>query len=274
MEKNKHVIVASHRRSGTHLTIDAVINNFKVFSQNSTPVIVTLDHLSSHVPQQKIDLRELQKQIASSPCLLKTHAHGNISKFFIGTSHFSAFIHELFQDSKIIVVHRDGRDVLTSLYFYMQGFDQKINDTTLSEFIRMKNNFDEGTYPGEMDRVSYWGFHVDSWLGEDNVLLLSFDDFQNKYVETLKKISQFIEHPLDGKVKDVKRQKESKVIIHVRRYMQKLITQRFIRIKYSSVNFRKGESGDWVNYFSDDDQKYFNPRAGLVNQALGYQSGT
>ncbi len=274
MEKNKHVIVASHRRSGTHLTIDAVINNFKVFSQNSTPVIVTLDHLSSHVPQQKIDLRELQKQIASSPCLLKTHAHGNISKFFIGTSHFSAFIHELFQDSKIIVVHRDGRDVLTSLYFYMQGFDQKINDTTLSEFIRMKNNFDEGTYPGEMDRVSYWGFHVDSWLGEDNVLLLSFDDFQNKYVETLKKISQFIEHPLDGKVKDVKRQKESKVIIHVRRYMQKLITQRFIRIKYSSVNFRKGESGDWVNYFSDDDLKYFNPRAGLVNQALGYQSGT
>ena len=78
-----HVIVASHCRSGTHLTIDAVTNKLKVFSQNSKPVIVTLDHLSSHVPQQKISLRELQKQIASSPCFLKTHAHGNISKFFI-----------------------------------------------------------------------------------------------------------------------------------------------------------------------------------------------
>ena len=173
MEKNKHVIVASHRRSGTHLTIDAVINNFKVFSQNSKPVIVTLDHLSSHVPQQKISLRELQKQIASSPCFLKTHAHGNISKFFIGTSYLSAFIHELFQDSKIIVVHRDGRDVLTSLYFYMQGFDQKINDTTLSEFIRMKNTFNEETYASDLDRSSYWKYHEESWLGKQNVLLLS-----------------------------------------------------------------------------------------------------
>ena len=40
--------------------------------------------------------------------------------------------------------------------------------------------------------------------------------------------------------------------------------------KYSSVSFRTGNVGEWVQYFSADDLEYFNLEAGQLNCDLGY----
>ncbi|CAN2045681.1 O-methyltransferase [Candidatus Magnetomoraceae bacterium gMMP-13] len=260
MDNLQHVIVASHRRSGTHLTIDSIINNFFIFSQNPDINKVTLDHLLTQGKQHQ-SIAEIQAQICHSPCILKTHSHGNIENFF-SKSELKNFINKLFSNSKIIYVHRDGRDVLTSLYYYMHNFNEKIKNIPFSEFIRMPNDFNEDTYEGELNRVEYWQFHVRSWLEKKDILFLSFDDFHKDLHNTLIKISRFIGYPINSEIKDIRLSKTS------------LISKNQQVIRRSSVCFRQGQSGDWKRLFNKDSIEYFNMIAGETNQLLGYINNT
>lgn len=250
----KHVIVASHRRSGTHLTIDTIINNFPMFSNNPEIGKVTLDSLVAEGKQHRA-IDEIRALTSQGPCVLKTHAHGDIGNFFL-KSDSGDFIDDLFSNSKIIYVHRDGRDVLTSLYYYMQNFDEEIKKVPFNEFIRMTNKFDEDSYNGELNRVEYWQFHVRSWLDRKNVLFLSFNDFFGNLHNTLTKISRFIELPFNPQVKDVKLAKG----------------KHQDGVKHSSVCFRKGKSGDWKEHFGKDDSAYFDLIAGKTNRLLKYHT--
>lgn len=257
----KTIIIASHRRSGTHLTIDAIYNNFASLYQNATNDFVTLDHLSSHVQRKSLTLQQVRDRVSRDPCLLKTHTHGNWRNFFIGSEELTAFVSELFEKSKIIYVHRDGRDVLTSLYHYQQVFDESIRRLSFSDYIRMPNSFDHGTYEGEMNRVQYWAFHIESWLNKKGCLMISFDDLHSSYVATLRRIAEFIEEPLNNDMLDVRLQASS----------TPAPSELTRKTSYTTVNFRKGTSGDWKKHFSGVDVDFFDAIAGETNRRLGYR---
>ncbi|MCA9951635.1 MAG: sulfotransferase domain-containing protein [Anaerolineales bacterium] len=260
------LIVASHRRSGTHLTIDAIINNLQIFKHSPAISKVTLDHLSA-ANQWDLTPEVLQRRIDGKPAVLKTHAHGNIQAFFLGDEKVKSLVRKIFAESKIIYVHRDGRDVLVSLYYYEKNYDQSLKQKTFSDYLKQPNSFDIQTYPGEMDRVTYWVYHVSSWLQKSNIFVVSYDDLQNEYVATLKKIADFIEEPLNAEIHDVRRQGHNNGLFTK---LKGRLLNKMGKVKYSSIYFRKGVSGDWKNHFSAADLQFFEERASELNHSLGY----
>ena len=77
----------------------------------------------------------------------------------------------LVESSKIIYIHRDGRDVLTSLYFYAKKYRSEITEMSFSDFIRMDNDFDGDTYQKSLNRIEYWKFHVSNWFKVKNSII-------------------------------------------------------------------------------------------------------
>lgn len=275
----EHIIVVSHRRSGTHLTIDSITNNFEVYSKNPNIGNVTLNHLTSRVNKQKyITIEQFENNIESSPCVIKTHSHSDLDSYFGDSIQLANYVKDLFSRSKVIYVYRDGRDVLVSLYFYMQSYDPRIKKISFSEFIRMDNGFDHKTYAGVLSRTAYWKFHVESWINARDVLLISFDDIVRQYDETIIKIAGFIDQPVNKRIKDLRMVKANSgsfgkllkdaqdALIPVR--FQKRLRSRFKRLKRSSVSFREGRSKDWQNYFTEEDLSYFNKQAGDLRERL------
>jgi hypothetical protein len=262
----KKIIVASHRRSGTHLAIDSIANNIPSF-RNAPPISsVTLDHLST---TNKWDLtpKEFARTIYGKYALLKTHSHGNILDFFVGDEELKDFVKELFAETKIIYVHRDGRDVMVSLYYYERNFNKVVWEQSFSEYLRGTNSFDTQTYKNEIDRVGYWAFHVNSWIMKRNILLVSYDDLQHEYAATLQIIADFIDEPLDDDIRDIRRHAfDSGFFSELRRRISRQVGS----VRTSSVDFRRGMSGDWKSHFSNDDLSYFIKRGGDLNRRLGY----
>jgi hypothetical protein len=122
---NKNIIIFSHRRSGTHLIIDTLINNFNL-SKN----YLNLDLLNKR-RQDNISINSFKERISKRQ-IFKSHSHGNLKSFFDNNLFYDQRLRDILNKSKKIYVYRDGRDVLVSLYFYMQTFDSKIKNIPLS----------------------------------------------------------------------------------------------------------------------------------------------
>ena len=265
----KKVIVASHRRSGTHLTIDAIQNNFNVFQANPPINDLTLDNLSRHLVHSELCCDEIQRRIEGASCVMKTHAHGKISAFFQGDLDLREFVSNLFAQSKIIYVLRDGRDVMVSQYFYQQCFDERTKEISFSQYLREENNFDRETYDGALNRVQYWVFHLNSWISNENCLKISFDDLEKRYRATLQKVSEFIDEPLNRPISD-NRMSTNRLAKSFSNFKRKLLPGKQ-EIRHSSVSFRKGKSRDWKNHFSKSDLEFFDRYSDGLNRELGYK---
>lgn len=247
---NENVLVISHRRSGTHLTIDSIRNNFKALRANPYVVLETVDR--NHPDHQSID--QLRQTVSTHCRIIKTH-------YFPGWPQHcetgeTRFVSEVFANSKKIYVVRNGMDVLASLYEFRRGHDAEARAMDFGQFIRQPS-FD--TVAGDYDKVEYWAFHVRSWLnafGADQMLVIHFEDWVNDYRGTLKKVAKFLRVSKDWFSKDVrmgatKRKKEK-------------------QIERTWVEPRKGKIGDHVNYFMTADREYFDARCGTLMKQLGY----
>ena len=265
----KNIIITSHRRSGTHLTIDTIINNFESFSKTPEIYKVTLDLMASHTHGNKISTSDIDKIIKKNPCVFKTHAHSEIKKFF-GRGELGLYVENLIGTSKVIYVHRDGRDVMVSMYNYMKKWNKNIRDTSFSDFIRMDEDIDDSTYDGSMSRVAYWVYHVESWLTRDDCLVLSYDEFKQDVQSVLNKISKYIDVPVNEEINDIRRQDESNLKKIFKRFFNKVVPNRFKKVRHTSVQFNRGKSGSWQDYFTEDDLRYFTEIAGDLNKRLGY----
>jgi hypothetical protein len=212
-------------------------------------------------------LAQVQTRMRQGPMVFKTHTHANIADFFQGSSSLSSFIAELFERSKIIYVHRDGRDVMVSLYYYMTPRNRRAPEPDFHDFLRMRNDIDAVTYRADFDRPSYWAFHVESWLAMKNVLPVSFEDVLTNHRKVLSDISDFTQQSLASEIRNMRRSRRGLGFLAEqwrRRVRLGLLGEK----KFTSVSFRKGESGDWVNHFSKEDVEFFEQRAGVANRRL------
>ena len=117
-----------------------------------------------------------------------------------------------------------------------------------------------------MNRVEYWAFHVNSWINRGNCFLISFNELSQDYVNTLIKISELIDKPLNEGIIDV-RMKSAKQMRNLTK-LKRMILKR--GIKRSSILFREGKSNNWKDHFSQEDLEFFNEHSGNLNQKLGY----
>ncbi len=250
------ILVVSHRRSGTHWVIDSLRNNFPDVEYQ----FYNLDEISKN-RQHYIPINKFARKISktSGHLILKSHMTAQLTPFEPGEREF---VKELLRSNKVIYVYRDGRDVLVSLYYYMQGFRKDL--PKFSDFIRMENDFDH--YYDSVNRVEYWREHVAGWISKSDldIITVSYEQLHSDYEDTIRKLSDFLSLPL--KSNGVNRI-ELKKYGRFRRALRRLFST---SAKSSAISPRKGTVGDYKNHFSEWDLELFERAAGDLMKELGY----
>ncbi len=255
---NKNLIIVTHRRSGTHLTLDTLINNVQGF--NKKKLIVLNENYK--LALEKIEYFNKKK----IPVLIKTHYLPQFD-IYIENQDFRNKINLLFFNSNIIYVYRNGLDVMVSLFEFMKKFDEKIKVISFKEFLMTKHNFDKTSE--EYNRIQFWKFHIESWersIYSNKILFLKYEDLNLNYEKTIQDIANKFELKLKNKIIDI-RLKKYKFKNRKIRKLFNLLKGR----KTTSVSARKGIIGDYKNYFDDDSYKEFLKENSDLLKKLNYE---
>ena len=244
----QNLLIATHRRSGTHLTIDAIRNNFRSWRKEDYLVLETIQ--KTH--PQHISFEEFSRKTVAGNRVIKLHYRFDDVDFFPAQE--QELFHSLLQTSHLIYVVRNGLDVMASLYEFRKGHDPNLKNTSFSEFIR-EPTFDKN-YP-QLNKVEYWREHVLGWLDSpirDRLKIVQYEQWIEQYKSTVKSISKHIGQASDWWSKDVRISEQSH---------QK-------KIERTWVEPRKGAIGDYLNYFSKNDLDFFWSRCEDVMSQMGY----
>jgi len=179
------IIVASHPRSGTHLTIDLLRRQFgscdaaKQFGERNDRVYLPLDGLRPErdtlSDQTALDIiRRVPRPI------VKTHLLPGYREF---TGKSRVWVDWLRDRAQIIYVYRDGRDVMCSLQHAAHNWAP--NETlSITPYIQQSRH--------GMSVAKYWAEHVRQWMDRPNVLAIEYKQIIKSPRETLEKIGRFL----------------------------------------------------------------------------------
>lgn len=208
------ILVASHRRSGTHLTIDTVSNNTSYDFD-----IHNFDKVRNGIGLEEYGTRNM---------ILKSHMNGDA---FV--KHKKEFQNE---NIRILYAYRDGRGVMQSLYNYEN------KDSDFGSFINEPNFYDTDEYDGELNRLEYWAFHVKSWLSKDYVIPVKFEELRSSYEQTIALVFEKMDIELRSKkVKDIRQ--TNRLLYYFKKYIAKQ--------KLTTVKFNSGKVESYTKFFDD-----------------------
>lgn len=156
---------------------------------------------------------------------------------------FVPFIREIFPDSKLITICRDGRDVVISGKFHLlrHGKDWSLREAALKWRQSMENHLEQQA-KYDIHTLSYEGLHQDGPATVKRLL-----DFLG--VESSDALIDDLLHRSSFEFRTGRKPGEENV---------------------SRFN-RKGIVGDWVNHFSEEDKADFKEAANDMLVALGYE---
>lgn len=255
----KPILIASHPRSGTHLTIDLLRKQFKE-CQSTKKLGEPLDRLyfalESFAPvnnslSENIALDILSR--AKRP-IIKTHCDPH---FYYLLKSKKMWVDWLKKEADTYYIFRDGRSVLCSLHLFMQSYDPKTR-CSLSEFIRQEVN--------GCSRAKNWANHIQTWSSKANVTLLCFEDVIKNTRSTLNTIGGKLNlSPL---------------------YQEPLLPKQFNNVwqsRWTRLTKQNAESTailgyyhgqkvqKWQTAFTAEDRQFFNSEAGEILIDLGYE---
>ncbi|MFQ5841058.1 MAG: sulfotransferase domain-containing protein [Thermodesulfobacteriota bacterium] len=211
------IAIIGHRRSGCHFFIESIKKNFHV------KTIIK----SHHLPPA-------QREVVEKPYLWRLPKNA---------------------DKKVYIV-RDGRDVLTSFYFWCKNAGEFRNEwkhlvpqkdwNSFGEFLRSKVFIHQNLQFGQCrNPVEYWKLHVESWLMTE-IPWYRYEDLWRKQNETLKAL---------GKQMNLNARKNAD----------------FSKVdKLVGYLPRRGVIGDWENYFGVSEVGFFDAICGDLMERLGY----
>lgn len=179
IERKKPIVVASHPRSGTHLTIDFLRLNFprcngwKLPLEPNNLLYLSLDRLESFSGAGF----EYAKKVLSRATvpIIKTHSPNPRFEdlWFFGHGNSKMLDRELAdclsEHGRNIYVLRDFKKVMPSFHLWMSGFSGHAKNSGLAEFVKQENR--EGR-----NRIQQWGSHFESWSAGNAIHLLKFSD--------------------------------------------------------------------------------------------------
>ncbi|MGO4222722.1 sulfotransferase domain-containing protein [Lysobacter sp. TAF61] len=157
-------------------------------------------------------------------------------------------------DATFVHLVRDGRDVVTSKFFFERDFCVK-NGISAS--------FDEafGTYSERQARE--WAAYVDAWKRQKDVPTIRYESF---LADPVRSVGALVE-TLTG---------SSHRIEYLEAVVQRFARERFADSLASTFKYntfvRRGVSGDWQNHFSNEVLAAFLAAAGQALEAFGYSS--
>lgn len=261
MKNSKTIIVATHRRSGTHWTLDALRNN----SPDISETFLTLERASSEhgSPLPPADFRS---RLEALPGRVLVKMHDLPTASFWKRDDERAFALSVLRGSPVIYVHRDGRDVMVSLYYYLQSFDAAVKQQSFSDFLRSQSRLD-GRDSGQ-SMPAYWAHHARVWLRQPQVLPVSYRALETDYETSVRDMAAFLGVRAGRSLRPIELPGQARQPSLLGRALWKLGYRK--RRLSSAVQPRRGRSGDWRNHFSEQDLAFFMDQAGEQMFRLGY----
>lgn len=183
------MFLATHRRSGTHLSIDLLRRHFsacrarKRWLEGLDSLYLNLDSVN---PPLRLPLDRALARLARAPRpIVKTHADPDFEDF---AAPGRAFAHALLADADVIAVHRDVRDVLASYHHYARSYDSSAA-RSLSQFIHEK--------PCGVSRPRAWALQVRRWR-EAGAHSIGYEEIVGDPAPTLERLAGLLDLPVEG----------------------------------------------------------------------------
>jgi hypothetical protein len=257
----KPIVVASHRRSGTHLTIDLLRKQFeecktaKKLGERLNRLYLTINDVNPGHKQYVSPKESLRILAKSARPIVKSHQLPD----FVGTSFIKELLHWLNEEADFLYLVRDGRRVMTSLHLYEQSFNESAR-VNFSEFIRLPS-IDNQDY----NNVKWWANHVEAWMQKPNVKVLKYEDIVKETHQTLDILGDYL------KMKPL--------------YQMPLLPQRVDNIWQGRWNrllktvpestaiigyFKGQKTPKWQEAFQEEDYKFFLKEAEKTMRSLDY----
>jgi len=239
----KFVIIATHRRSGTHLAIDTIFNNFNDVAHGYLNLDLLLPSHKCH-----LNLSKFKRKLRGNKVrILKTHSDGEFAIFRNYPPIHDYIMKEILPYSRIIHIKRDGRDTLVSLSGFLKVTG--IEYPTFSDFLKSKNNFDD--IYNNLNRVEFLKTHLNSWRDFENKLSISFDELSEDYSDVIMRISAYLGLKHVDPIKKIEVRKYNIVERGVRHFFPYFF-------KTTAILPGEGKTGRWENAFSDEDLDFYN----------------
>ncbi len=204
--------------------------------------------------------------INSNDLIPDMHAHPEKCKAIEGLrlikSHFS-YTPEL---NKVIYIVRDSRDVAVSYYYYYLKYVYNKDEVkpTFTEFFDLFMKGEVG--------FGLWSDHVDSWLdnASKNFLLVRYEDLVSDTEEIFKKILLFVYGRYDAQKMVAAVQASDFSQMAEREQKERMMLPRNAASDATISFVRKGQPGDYTNYFSSDQEKLLLERFKLTMKRVNY----
>lgn len=189
----------------------------------------------------------------------------------------SSVLHGHFMQSwnvrNILIVWRDGRDVLVSQYFHSlfdNGLNRKLVAKCRSELGFLNYDDIAINLPEFMEYVfertrhprMTWTEFANRWAGCEQCVHVHYEDLRLQPVEELMRIV----YELSGKL--ITREKAE---IIVEKHSFERVSSRKAGVENRLSFMRKGIVGDWKNYFNGESRNRFHSYAGDALITLGYE---
>jgi len=231
MNLKKNVIVVSARRSGTHLLHDLIVNNFGYESTNY-----------NYIDYYKFtdEMEGFESSMNEGGKITWTHSHDykDYHKYNHSIDNQNK-LDRFFSESKIILVYRDVRDIITSCY-HRPRYKSKYK--TFDDFYK---NFDFDGYElidQKYDNMfelllqyykNWFSVYMAKELIDIDMEVISFEEIIEDYDSSLNKIGKFLEQTPTG--------------VDIR-----LPNENTKNIIYTTNDFRSGKINDWVSTMENE----------------------
>ncbi len=254
------VVVATHRRSGTHWALDALRHN----SPDINDSVMALEQIeASHVAH--IPLGKFRRQLLNLDGKVLLNVHDLPAGDYWQGRNERQFARTLLRHSPTIYVHRDGRDVLVSLYYYMQSFSETVRNQSFAQFLRADAAVDGGE--AGMSRPGYWAHHAQAWLHKNNMLPVPYHHLERQYERTVRRMASFLGVTLRQDLQPLRLPGPPPS----ERPWRALLGRAGRRRRGAKPAApRVGRSGDWRHHFDKRDIDFFMREAGEMMRELGY----
>ncbi len=175
----------------------------------------------------------------------------------------------------VIVMWRDGRDVMVSWYYYCVFRHELGNERVVKEVRRALSlqNYDD-VYSNLPLFIEYaftkqkkphfsWTDFVNRWHGRKNIIYVRYEDLKSRPCEELTRVIR----ELTGR--SLSKDRVSAIVEECSFVRQ---AGRLPGLEKKDSFYRKGIAGDWKNYFSKEAREMFDRYAGEALVRLGYEN--
>jgi hypothetical protein len=255
------VVVASHRRSGTHLVLDSLRSN----GLDVNARYLTLERLDpAHERHLTVEQFDRRRRRGEGTTLVKTHTLPDPAAWRDPVA--EAYARELLAEAPTVYVHRDGRDTLVSLYHYVASYSPQVAEQSFGEFMRAPHTAPDAT---GLSRAAYWQHHVLAWLDARPTTLVGYAELLADFPTVMAGLGTALGLGLRPDLQPVELEPPAGTVSSHARRVRRAISAN-PGVVSTAIRPRTGGSGGWQAAFEGADLADFDRAASEAMRRLGY----